>query len=196
MFTRSRRAAQAPALIALLCIAACAPRQPAFDGTVVDRPAFDFTLTDQYHHPFRLADQLGHVVVLFFGYTHCPDVCPTTLAHLARDERVLTPAERARLRVAFITVDPERDSPATLGRYVSLFDSAFVGLTGTERQLDPVYAAYHVYHEKAAGTAATGYLVTHSGALYLISSHGTLRVIHQWNDDDASVLHDLKELLS
>jgi protein SCO1/2 len=143
-----------------------------------------------------LADQRGHEVVLFFGYTHCPDVCPATMAQLARVYRTLTPAQRERVRVAFVTVDPGRDNPPTLKRYMALFNPAFVGLTGTERQLDPVYDAYHVWHQKLAGTKASGYLVSHGSSVYLIDPNGDLRVLHDWQDPASAIAADVKELLA
>src|SRR5665213_3607812 len=150
----------------------------------------DFTLTDQSGRPFRLADLRGHTVALFFGYTHCPDVCPTTLAALARAKRKLGPGGEA-LDVVLVTVDPARDTPATLKRYVRLFDPAFAGLTGSEAQLDPVYAAYHVYHRTAAGKgSANGYIVAHSSAVQFISPGGRLRGTGDWSDspDELAVL--------
>lgn len=176
-------------------IASCAHHE-ALDGTVVDQRAPNFTLIDQSGKPFTLAAQRGHEVVLFFGYTHCPDICPTTMAQLAAIIKHLTPAERSALRVAFITVDPQRDTPAALGRYVRLFDPSFYGLSGSEQQLDPVYAAYHVWHQKLPGDAATGYLVAHGSTIYFIDASGQLRVLHDWNDTRTAIAHDLKELLS
>lgn len=183
---------------AALALAACAHRAPAhFTGTPLPaKPAPAIALVDDHGKPFRLADQRGRAVVLFFGYTHCPDVCPATMAQLAKAYRELSPAQRERVEIAFVTVDPERDDPKTLARYVALFNPAFVGLTGTRRQLEPVYDAYHVWHQKLAGTKASGYLVAHGGSVYLIDPRGDLRVLHDWRDDAAGIASDLKELLA
>jgi protein SCO1 len=142
----------------------------------------DFTLTDQSGRPFHLSDLRGHAVALFFGYTHCPDVCPTTLAALARAKRKLG-MDGARFAVVFVTVDPRRDTTAVVGKYVHLFDPSFIGLTGTEAQLAPVYAAYKVYHQAlpAHGSAA-GYLVVHSSTVDLIGPHGRIRGFGDWSD--------------
>lgn len=168
----------------------------SLEGVVVDKRAPDFTLTDQDGKPFALADQRGNEVALFFGYTHCPDVCPTTMANLAGIVRDLTTAERQRVHVAFVTVDPDRDHPATLRKYVRLFNPTFYGLTGSEQQLDPVYQAYNVWHSKLPGSAATGYLVAHGSTIYLIDPRGQLRVMHDWNDSPQAIIHDIKELLT
>lgn len=176
-------------------LAGCA-RTPHFTGvTLRGKPAADFTLTDQHGTPFRLDAQRGRVVILFFGYTHCPDVCPATMAQLARVEHVLPAADRARVQVVFVTVDPDRDTPAVMKRYVSLFDPSFVGLTGTEAQLDPVFDAYHVWHQRIPGTKASGYLMAHSGSVYLIDPAGELRVLHDWTDPAPAIASDVKELL-
>lgn len=180
----------------VLTAAACASRHADFEGMAVDESAPDFTLTDQDGRPFRLSSQRGSEVVLFFGYTHCPDVCPTTMANLAQALRGLPAQDRSRIHVAFVTVDENRDDPATLGRYVRLFNPKFYGLTGTTDQLEPVYRAYHVYHKKLAGTKAGGYLVAHGSVVYMIDPQGMLRVEHGWGDTYHSIAHDMKELLS
>jgi protein SCO1/2 len=186
------------ALAAALALTACAHRAEHFTGTalVPAKPAPNFTLTDQNGKRFSLADQHGREVVLFFGYTHCPDVCPATMAQLARVYRELTPAQRQRVEVAFITVDPARDGPPALKRYVNLFNPAFVGLTGSEAELAPVFDAYHVWHQKLAGTKASGYLVAHGGSVYLIDPSGALRVLHDWQDPASAIAADVKELLA
>lgn len=187
------------ARLACVCLAlapvACA-RAPHFTGTTLTpKAAYDFTLTDANGRPFRLAGERGREVVLFFGYTRCPDVCPATMAQLARVERELPAADRARVQVVFVTVDPQRDTPAVIKRYVALFDPSFVGLTGTEAQLDPVFDAYHVWHQRIPGTKASGYLMAHSGSVYLIDPAGDLRVLHDWTDPAPAIASDVKELL-
>jgi protein SCO1/2 len=142
----------------------------------------DFTLDDQNGQPFRLSDHRGHVVALFFGYTHCPDVCPTTLAALARAKRKLTAGAKP-LDVVFVTVDPARDTTAVVRRYVRLFDPSFIGLTGTEAQLAPVYAAYHIYHQQLPHTPRNAnYTVAHSSTIVFIGSDGDLHGRGDWSD--------------
>jgi protein SCO1/2 len=152
----------------------------------------DFTLTDQAGRPFTLSALRGVPVVLFFGYTHCPDTCPATLAKLA--QAVRSPAAPRDVRVAFVTVDPDRDSPAALARYLRLFDPRFTGLTGTFQILDPVYSAYHVWREDVpVDHGRDDYSVAHGAALYFIGRSGAIRGFGSWEDDTPVMIHDLKE---
>jgi protein SCO1/2 len=155
-------------------------------------PAPDFTLTDQIGRPFRLSDLRGHAVALLFGYTHCPDVCPTTLAALARAKRKLG-ADGARFDVVFVTVDPRRDTRAVVGKYVRLFDPSFIGLSGTQAQLRPVYAAYKVYHQALpANGSAAGYLVAHSSTVDFIDPYGRIRGFGDWSDTPDQLAAEVK----
>lgn len=155
----------------------------------------DFTLTDQAGRPFTLSSERGRIVVLFFGYTHCSDVCPTTLASLARARSALGSAGR-NVTVAFVTVDPERDTARVLGRFVALFDRSFVGLTGTPAQLARVYRAYHVTHRiVAAPSSASGYDVEHTSLVYFIGRDGRLRGYGDWTDPPKTFEQSLRELL-
>jgi protein SCO1/2 len=152
----------------------------------------DFTLTDQAGRPFRLSALRGVPVVLFFGYTHCPDTCPATLAKLAQAVRS-SDAPRD-VRVALITVDPARDSPTVLGRYLHVFDPRFIGLTGTFQTLDPVYSAYHTWREDVpVNHNGTDYSVAHGAALYYIGRSGAIQGYGSWADDTPLIVHDLKE---
>jgi protein SCO1/2 len=155
----------------------------------------DFTLTDQDGHRYTLSAHGGRERALFFGYTHCPDVCPTTLAALARAKRDLGAAGRT-IDVIFVTVDPQRDTPQTLKRYVRLFDPSFVGLTGTQAELDPVLAAYHVYHQVLPAHGASGYLVAHGSSIDFIDASGRIRETGDWSDSPAELAHTMKKSLS
>lgn len=150
----------------------------------------DFTLTDQDGKPYTLSAHRGEEIALFFGYTHCPDVCPTTLAALATAKRKLG-SRAANFDVVMVTVDPKRDDAATMKRYVHQFNPGFVGLTGTETQLDPVYTEYHVYHQIGPSNgSANGYDVAHSSAVQFIAPDGRLRGVGDWSDspDDLAIL--------
>jgi protein SCO1/2 len=173
----------ASAIVAIGVTTLLAPRRPL---------APDFALTDQHGAPFRLSSLRGHPVALFFGYTHCPDVCPTTLAALARAKRKLG-ADGARFDVVFVTVDPKRDTRSVVGKYVRLFDPSFIGLTGTEAQLAPIYAAYKVYHQilPARGSAA-GYLVAHSSAVDFIDPQGRFHGFGDWSDTPDELAADVR----
>jgi protein SCO1/2 len=158
-------------------------------------PAPDFTLTDQHGQPFRLSDQRGHVVLLFFGYTHCPDVCPTTLATWKRVHEALGP-DAERVRFVFITVDPERDTRERLQQHLAVFNPAFIGLTGTADELAAIYQAYGVFHEKAAASgSAAGYLVNHTASVYVIDPDGRWRLQFGFGTPAEDMVHDIRELL-
>jgi len=185
--------------VAALPLAAFAPGVEAaeFKGGALDppRPAPDFALRTQDRGEFRLSRHRGDVVVMTFGYTFCPDVCPTTLAELAQVRASLGGAAK-RLRVVFVTVDPERDSLERLRAYTHAFDRAFVGLTGTPDQLERVWKAYGVVARKRAvpGTAAA-YLVDHSAFVYVIDPEGRLRLMFPFGTAIEDMAHDIKLLL-
>ena len=168
-----------------------------FQGTAVVpvQSAPDFTLADQNGSSWTLSAQHGKNVALFFGYTHCPDVCPATMARLARADDALG-AKKNSVEIAFVTVDPQRDTTAVLAKYVKLFgDEKIVGLTGAPGQLAPVLRSYHVWAQRIPGNGKPGgYDMAHSSAVYLIDADGNLRVVHNWDDTQAAFTHDFKEL--
>jgi len=186
-------------VLALLAGAAlpCIAGQSAFRGGVIEppAPAPDFTLRTADGKPFRLSEQRGKVVALYFGYTSCPDVCPTTLAQLA-DVRIELGEAAARLRVALVTVDPERDTPKRLRTYTTAFDPSFLGLTGSTEALGKVWKAYGVFAEKkrVAGSPL-GYLVDHSATTYIVDAEGQLRLALPFGTPTDTLFHDLRLLL-
>jgi protein SCO1/2 len=159
------------------------------------RPAADFTLTTQEGKEFRLSRERGNVVALWFGYTYCPDVCPTTLAELSQAQQRLG-KDAQRLRIVLITVDPERDTPARLREYVKAFGGAFTALTGPPEQLAAARKAYGVVAEKRVvpGTAAT-YLIDHSAFVYVVDPAGKLRLMFPFGMSIDEMVHDIKLLL-
>jgi protein SCO1/2 len=149
------------------------PAAQIYAGTPVDppKPAADFTLIGNDGRPARLLASKTPLEFLFFGYTHCPDECPLAMASLGRAYRKLSAENRARTRVVFVTVDPERDTPAVVNAYVHGFDSHFIGLTGSLAQLAPVWNAYGVTVD--AKTKEIG----HGDAIYAIDGkHETILV--------------------
>jgi protein SCO1/2 len=182
---------------ALFVVALAACSAPAhFDGLVLpSRAAPAFTLTDQTGQPWNLASQRGERIALYFGYTHCPDDCPMTLAKLSHAIAELGAAGR-NAEIVFVTVDPRRDTPARLTSYVRHFHGArIVGLTGTPAQLQRVYAAYHVWARRApASNPKGGYDVEHASPVFLIDANGDLRVIHDDADARSAFVHDLRAL--
>jgi protein SCO1/2 len=155
--------------------------------------AYDFRLTDQAGQPFRLSDERGHAVAIFFGYSRCPDVCPATLAHLVSARRSLG-AAGAATRVLFITVDPHHDTPGVLKEYLAQFDPTFIGLTGTEAELAPVYRAYHVWYQALPQTqAGREALEEHSSTVWIIDRNGRPAGFADWNDTTPVLARDLRE---
>jgi protein SCO1/2 len=157
------------------------------------RFAPDFTLSDQNGKPFTLSHYRGRPVVLFFGYTHCPDVCPTILANLKRARDVLG-KKALDVVVVLVTVDPERDTAAELRQFVTVFDPSFLGLRGTRAQLEPVYRAYHVRYAKLAENSA-GYLVSHTAFVYYIGRDGRFSGYGTWSDPQETLQEDLRDVV-
>jgi protein SCO1/2 len=136
----------------------------------------------------------GDIVLLFFGYTSCPDVCPTTLSEMKRVLAELG-SNAGQVQVIFVTVDPERDTPQKLRDYVSIFNPAFIGLSGSMEELQEVWSDYGVYREEEQlPNSATGYLVNHTARVYLIDRDGNLRLSYSFGTPTDDFVHDLKIL--
>lgn len=160
------------------------------------RTAPDFTLIDQHGNEFRLSDYVGDVVVLFFGYTSCPDVCPGTLAQYryVKHQR-LSDDEKERIQFVFVTVDPQRDTRERLLEYINLFDPEFKALTGDPEALREVWRSYGVYIERVeAPESPVGYWINHTAISYVIDASGNLRLALFYGMPDEQVAHDLKLL--
>jgi protein SCO1/2 len=168
----------------------------AFTGGEIDpaKPAPPLALTDQHGQPFDLSAAKGDAVLLFFGYTSCPDVCPTTLSDFSAIKADLG-EDAERVRFVFVTVDPERDTPARVGEYLAAFDPAFVGLTGTPDQITQAKAGYGVVSPKADTWSATGYLLDHSSLTYAIDRQGRWRLTYGYGTDPAAIADDMRHLL-
>ncbi|MDR2239029.1 MAG: SCO family protein [Zoogloeaceae bacterium] len=135
----------------------------------------DFTLQSA-DGPVHLADFRGKAVLLFFGYTYCPDICPTALASVAASLNQLSAEERARVAAIFVSVDPKRDTPTRLKEYTAFFDPAIVGVTGSADEIAAVARRYGVFYaEQKVATAGDGYVVDHTSDTYLIGPDGRLR---------------------
>lgn len=184
-------------LLVVVALAACGPSGPSFRGSVLNEPVSvpDFALTDQNGQTFRLSDQRGSAVLLFFGYTQCPDVCPTTLATWRQVHEALGD-DAARVRFAFVTVDPERDTPERLGLHVNAFNPDFIGLTGTQEDLEAVYKVFDIIYEKdtSSGSAA-GYLVNHTATAFLLGPEGQWRLREKYGTPAEDIAHDIQQLL-
>jgi protein SCO1/2 len=173
------------------------PRSYTFKGSLIEPPvrAKDFTLTDQYGREFNLQSQRGNVVLLFFGYTHCPDVCPVTLTDYRKIIKELN-NQSDFVRFVFITVDPERDTFGVLMDHLAKFDSKIIGLTGDNLAIQEVWSAYGVFHEKVDKGSAAGYLIDHTARMYLIDPDGYLRLTYPFGFEAQAITQDIQHLIN
>jgi protein SCO1/2 len=184
------------ALLIAVALAGC-QRSPQFKGTDITGVEYgrDFHLTDHAGKPRRLADFRGKAVVVSFGFAHCPDVCPTTLAQLAQAVKQLGP-EAERVQVLFVTVDPERDTREVLAQYVSAFDPRFLGLYGDLESTRAVAKEFKVFFEKRPpATPGGSYSVDHSAQVYVLDPAGKLRLFIRHERIAEDLPHDLQVLL-
>lgn len=184
------------ALLAVLALAACDGRAPKFRSTDITGADYgkSLALVDHHGQLRRLEDFRGKAVVLFFGYTHCPDVCPTTLADLAQVMRQLGPLAE-RVQVLFVTVDPERDTQQVLANYVPAFDPRFLGLRGDAEATRAAAKEFKVYFEKRPGKAPGEYSVDHSAQTYVFDPQGRLRLYVRQERLAEDLAPDLRTLL-
>lgn len=167
-----------------------------YQGSLIDPPvpAADFELNDQYGNPYRLSDQKGKIILIFFGYTNCPDVCPVTLSEFKNIKKALGDKSND-VEFVFITVDPERDNKDHLNKYLSRFDPAFIGLSEDRSVLEQVWADYGVYQEQIETESAIGYLVDHSSRTYVIDSQGNWKLTYPFGIETRKIIQDLNHML-
>ena len=185
------------AAVLLAILAGCGPKAPKFTGTDVTGSSFgrEFDLIDHNGQRRTLADFRGKVVVLFFGYTHCPDVCPTTMVELAQAMKELGP-DAKRVQVLFVTVDPERDTRELLAQYVPAFDPSFLGLRGDADATARVTKEFKVLVQKNAGASPGSYSVDHSAGTFIFDPQGRLRVYVSYGQSPEVFVHDIRALLA
>ena len=188
--------------LSALALAGCdrsAPAAPAHHFNAVDLTgasyAQQFSLPDFDGKVRTLADFKGKVTAVFFGYTQCPDACPTTMAELAGIEKTLG-ADAARVQVVFITVDPSRDTAPLLKSYVTNFNPGFLALRGDEAQTQAVAKEFKVFYEKVPGKTATDYSIDHTAGTYIFDTQGRIRLFARQNMDPDQLTADLKALLA
>ena len=177
-------------------LTACTESRPQFaavDLTGADY-AKDFQLPDHTGVMRSLKDFRGKLVVLFFGYTQCPDVCPTTMTELAQAKKALG-ADGDKVQGIFVTVDPERDTPEVLKGYMANFDPTFIALRGTPEQLAAMAKDFKVYYKRVDGKSPTTYTMDHSAASYVYDTQGRLRLYTRYGSGAQSLASDLKLLL-
>jgi protein SCO1/2 len=170
----------------------------AFRGTVYAEPyppAPEIELPRGNGDSFQLSELRGNIVLLFFGYTSCPDVCPTTMAEMKSALEKIGEEKARNVKVIFVTVDPQRDSPERVQEYVNHFNDEFIGLSGTESELQKTWTDYGVFRQIVEGTSAAGYLVDHTARVTLIDQDGSLRVSYGFETPVDDIVHDLKLLL-
>jgi protein SCO1/2 len=184
--------------LAAACLGGCGerPAAPAFKLTDISGANFgrELALTDHNGTPRTLADFRGKVVTVFFGFTHCPDVCPTTLAEMAQVVKELGP-DGNRVQVLFVTVDPERDTQQVLKNYVPSFNPAFLGLYGDAGATARAAKEFKVYYRKQPATDGH-YNVDHTAGTYILDREGRLRLFAQYGAGAPALLHDIRILLA
>lgn len=186
----------------ILCLGllACSGQQdasePRFVGTDISGATFgnELALTDHHGKSRKLADFRGKVVTLFFGYTHCPDVCPTTMDDLAKSLRLLG-ERRSQVQVLFVTLDPERDTQEVLARYVPSFDESFIGLYGDEATTQQAAKDFKLFYKKQETGGKGGYTIDHSAGIYVFDKKGALRLFLNYGQKPQDIAHDLEQLM-
>ena len=189
-------AASALSISAAAVLTACSPDGPAFRGVNITGADYarDFSLTDHNGQLRSLKDLRGKVVVVFFGFTQCPDVCPTSMQELAEVKAALG-ADGERLQGIFISVDPERDTLELLKAYMENFDPSFLALRPTPEQLPALAKDFKIYYKKVDGTTPTSYSIDHSAGSYLYDPQGRLRVYHRYGSGTEALTEDVRLLL-
>ncbi len=189
------RPAWRAAVLALLAAAAGCTHEEPWGLTNISglMPPLQFDLTTEHDQTVKAADFRGRVVLLYFGYTHCPDVCPTTLAKLSMVLKQLGPTADA-VRVLFVTVDPDRDTPELLRKYVKAFGPQFVGLKGSEGALRTLTKRYRVAYSLDKPDTHGDYAVSHSSAVFIFDRKGNVRLLAQPTDSVDTISGDLRRL--
>ena len=184
-------------LILVVELLACSPK-PSVElyGTDISGADFanGFNLTDHTGKVRKLEDFQGKVVALFFGYTRCPDVCPTTMADLASAMKLLG-EQSNQIQVLFITLDPERDTQEVLSKFIPSFDSRFIGLFGSAEATAETAKNFKIFYAKQAEQGKSGYTIDHSAGVYVFDKTGHVRIYLKYGEKPAEVASDLKQLL-
>ena len=177
-------------------LTACSKGKPEFRGVDISEVDYarDFPLPDHNGQPRSIKDFNGKVVVVFFGYTQCPDVCPTTMQEMAEVKRMLG-KDGDRLQAIFVTVDPERDTADMLKAYMGNFDPSFLALRGTPEQTAAVAKDFKIYFKKVDGKTPTSYTMDHSAGSYIYDTQGRLRVYYRYGSGVEALAADVRSLL-
>ncbi|MBU6225024.1 MAG: SCO family protein [Burkholderiales bacterium] len=198
--TQRRSMARAAFGLVLVCsltlFGACSPDKPQFNAIDVTGANYakGFSLKDHTGQERKLTDFKGKVVVVFFGYTQCPDVCPTTMTELVEVKRLLG-ANGEKLQAVFITVDPVRDTAELLNAYVTNFDPSFVALIPSPEQLVEVAKEFKIYYKKVDGKTPTSYTMDHSAGSYIFDTQGQVRLFSRYGSGAQVIAQDIAVLL-
>ena len=182
--------------LSLVGLSACSEPKPAFKGVDITGADYakELNLPDQNGQVRKLKDFSGKLVVVFFGYTQCPDVCPTTMQELAEVKRLLGP-DGDKLQAVFVTVDPERDTTELLKAYVENFDVSFVALRPTQEQLPAIAKEFKIYFKRVEGKTPTSYTMDHSAGSYTFDTQGRVRLFNRYGTGPQGLADDFKLLL-
>jgi protein SCO1/2 len=194
--TLQRLAACALLAGSAIFLSACSDSKPSFSSIDITGADYakGFELNDHNGKLRHLTDFSGKVVVMFFGYTQCPDVCPTTMTDMAAIKKSLG-ADGERLQVLFVTVDPERDTPELLKAYMENFDPSFLALWTTPEKLVSLTKDYKIYYKKVEGTTPTSYSMDHSAGSYIYDTKGQLRLFTRYGSPKEALTKDIQILL-
>lgn len=190
-----RAAAALPLLWLLGCDKPTLYSATNLTGTELDRQGLTQTLTDQNGQARRLDDLRGRLVVLFFGYTQCPDVCPTVLSTMSQTMALLGEDGR-QVQVVFVTIDPERDTQELLAQYLGAFHTSFLGLRGDAAATARVARSFKIHYEKRPGTVPGQYAMDHSTGSYVLDRRGRLRLYVAHGESSAAIAKDLRQLMA
>ena len=184
------------ALSIVALLSACSPNQPKFNSIDITGANYakGFAIQDSAGQERKLTDFKGKVVVVFFGYTQCPDVCPTTMTELVEVKRLLG-ANGDKLQAVFITVDPARDTAELLNAYVTNFDSNFVALIPKPEELVEVAKEFKIYYKKVEGKTPTSYTMEHSAGSYIFDGQGQVRLLSRYGIGAQAIAQDIAYLL-
>ena len=171
-------------------------RPHSFHGTVIQspNPSFDFTLTSADGN-ITLSDYRGKIVLIYFGYSFCPDICPATLANVAQALRNMSESQAKDVQLIMVSLDPARDTPEKLAEYVAHFHPSFIGATGSDETLTEVTSLYGIFYEKHESDSAGGYLIDHTATLLVIDREGYLKLVFPFGVTVDEIADDLKYML-
>ena len=185
-------------VLLMFVLAACKPADQQSQFAATDISGADFAqalnLTDHTGKPRALSDFKGKAVAIFFGYTHCPDVCPTTMADLKQAMKLLG-AQAEELQVLFVTLDPERDTQEVLAQYVPSFDQRFIGLYGSKDEIAKATADFKIFASRVENSGKSGYTIDHSAGLYIYDKTGKIRLYVAYGEKPQVIAADIKKLL-